>query len=144
MWSRLRHVTLIAISCASCVFPGGELSGDVAPPPESWAFLGNDAPCRLETAAPEPRAVRVGCYAVGDVLHVHSHRWTNAPRLWGSSWVEEIELNPAVRIEIEGVIYRLEAEEVRDEDLRTRILGDRGHVPPPQGMRLFRFFPRKS
>ena len=125
--------------CGACVFPSGELSGEATPVPESWAFVGDEEPCRVETSAPEPRSVRVGCYSVDGQLYVHSHRFTNSPRPWGRSWVEEIRKNPSVRIEISDRVYRLEAIEIMDEEARCEILCPRGHEPPPDGMRLFRF-----
>jgi hypothetical protein len=135
----MRFAVLISLLGTSCVFPGGELCGEVTTTPDSWAFVGDDQPCRLETSAPDPRSVRVGCYSVGDQLYIHSHRWTNVPRLWGKSWVEEVDKNASVRIAISGRIYLLRAKEISDRDARSRILVNRGHDPPPDGMRLFRF-----
>lgn len=134
-----RFAGLVTLVCLGCVFPSGALSGQVAPAPESWAFDDDDQPCRLETSAPEPRSVRVGCYSVEGQLYIHSHRFTNAPRLWGRSWVEEIRENPSVRIKISDRIYLLTAEEITSEESRREILAPRGHDPPPEGMRLFRF-----
>jgi len=139
MGYKIRFAVLVALLTTSCVFPAGELTGEVTAAPDSWAFVGDEQPCRLETSAPDPRSVRVGCYAVGDRLYIHSHRWTSAPRLWGKSWVEEVDKNASVRIEMSGRIYLLRAEEISDPRARSQVLINRGHDPPPAGMRLFRF-----
>ena len=124
------------------ILPRGELSGPAAAAPVSWGLIVDDHLCLLETRAPEPRSVRVGCDSVDGVLYVHSHRWADPPRLIGASWVAEVAQNPAVRMEHEGKIYELLARKVPDPEQRNRILSARGHEPPPEDMHLFRFVSR--
>lgn len=132
-------VVVAAGLLAYLALPRGELSGTPASFPGSWSFLSEDEPCMLETRATQPRAVRVGCYSVDGTLHVHSHRWADLPRLFGSNWVEDARQNPSVRVLIRAQLYEALAIEVTDESARESILRARGFDPPPEGMKLFRF-----
>lgn len=135
-------LAILLATAAWLVLPRGELAGVVSAVPNSWDFVGPDRACTIETAAPSPRSVRVGCYAVEGQLFVHSHRWADQPPRFGTSWVAEVAKNPLVRIQIDESIYELEAHEVVDEGRRATILVPRGHEPVPAGMRLFRFSSR--
>lgn len=135
---------IASLALAWLVLPRGRLSGVPASVPPSWDAVGTDAPCLLETSAPEPRSVRVGCYAMDGRLYVHSHRFSDRRPLVGTSWVEAIGKNPNVRIQIEGAVYPLRANEVVDPELKRRILVPRGHDPVPSAMRLFWFSPVDS
>ena len=142
-WAIGIGAVVVALGVAEfLILPRGELSGPVVPAPASWEQIIDDHLCLLESRSPEPRSVRVGCYSVDGALYVHSHRWTDEPRLIGKSWVAEVARNPAVRMEHEGKIYELLAIEVSDPKQRNRILSARGHEPPPEGMHLFRFVSR--
>ena len=123
-WAIGIGAVVVALGVAEfLILPRGELSGPVAAAPASWDLIIDDHLCLLETRAPEPRSVRVGCYSVDGVLYVHSHRWADQPRFIGTSWVAEVATNPAVRMEHEGKIYELLAIEVSDPEQRNRVLG---------------------
>lgn len=136
-------IAVAALGLAYLAAPRGALSGAVVIAPDSWRFLGGNELCLLETAAPQPRTVRVGCYPVEGDLYVHSHRWTDAPALFGTSWVSEVDKNQLVRVRIREQVYELRVVEVTEPAARTEILSTRGYDPVPQGIRLFRLVARE-
>ena len=128
---------LVLLGCAAV--PGGELEGFETDVPEHWSFDDPDQPCHLETHTDRARSVRVGCYAVDGVLHIHSTRFADSWRLFGEGWVARVRRDPEVRVQIDDRVYRVRAEEVTDAARRAEILALRGFAPAPAGIRLFRF-----
>ena len=106
--------------------------------PGDFRFLGRSAPCYLEVQAQEARAIRVNCFHIDGVLHIHSNRFASMPRLRGESWVDSLRREPRARVAIAGNIYRLRATPV-DQFLRVSILHDRGYWYAWDGITVFRF-----
>ena len=90
------------------VFPGGALEGPVKPVPQSFAFASDTGTVQLETRPEDPYSVNIACAIVDDQLYISAGD-TKA------QWVENMELDPLVRLRIEGEIYELRAERVTDD-----------------------------
>ena len=57
----------------------------------------------------------------------------------GESWRDRIRRRPEVRVEIEEKIYTMTATVIDNEELRRRMLKDRGYIYPWAGITIFRF-----
>jgi len=90
------------------VFPGGALEGPVQATPESFAFASSAGTIQLETRPEDPYSVNIACAVVDDALYVSAG--DNK-----SQWVENMALNPLVRLRINGAIYELRAQRVTDD-----------------------------
>ena len=95
------------------ILPGGQLDGDTAPTPSDWSFSEEVNTVQLETRPEAPYSVNIWAVGMGPVLYVHA----GANR---SSWVENMEANPEVRIRLAGTLYDLRASRVEDEAEFTR------------------------
>ncbi|HVH17890.1 MAG TPA: hypothetical protein VNF72_06290 [Myxococcota bacterium] len=110
----LRLLVLIAIvSAAGCgrpfvLLPGGALEGTPAAVPESWSFTDAVETVQLETRPAEPYSVNIWVTAADEELYVHA----GANR---STWVEYIEADPNVRLQVDDSIYELVAARVNDQ-----------------------------
>ena len=139
--SRFVDLVSIVLLCSGCGrFVERELQGVGARAPSDFAFLGEKYPCYLELEKGEV-ALRVNCFEIGGSLHIHSSRWANLPRFEGESWRDSIRRQPEVRIEIEKKIYAMTATVIDNEELRRRMLKDRGYIYPWSGITIFRFEP---
>ena len=118
------------------------LTGQETTAPNDFHHLGRTAACHLEVGQPNPRAIRVNCFHIDGVLHIHSNRFAKMPRLSGESWVDGVRREPNVRVAIAGDIYRMRATPIDDSDLRVAILHDRGYPYAWDGITIFRFAPR--
>ena len=121
----------------------GNLEGAEAVPPSDFRSVGRSSPCFLEVGEPT-RSVRVNCFHIDGVLHVHSNRFSKFPRLVGESWVDTVVRIPTVRISISDRIYRMTGTIIDDEQRRRSILDARGYWYPWDGIRVFSFSPRDS
>lgn len=129
----------IILLCNGCGnFAERELQGAGARAPSNFEFLGEKYPCYLELEKGEI-ALRVNCFAVDGMLHIHSSRWANLPRFRGESWRDRIRRQPEVRVEIEEKIYTMTAIAIDNEDIRRRMLKDRAYLYPWAGITIFRF-----
>jgi hypothetical protein len=104
---------LSAASLAACngpflLTPGGALEGQTEPTPDSWAFTDEVSTIQLETRPADPYSVNIWVVAMGDFLYVHA----GASR---STWVENMESDPNVRLRVEDAIYELTATRVEDQ-----------------------------
>jgi hypothetical protein len=90
------------------LLPGGALEGPTAPAPESWAFTDAVDTIQLETRPADPYSVNIWVIAMGDHLYVHAG--DNR-----STWVENMEADPNVRLQVEDSIYELVASRVADQ-----------------------------
>lgn len=104
---------LVSALLAGCgpflLLPGGALEGPTAAPPADWAFSDETSTVQLETRPEDPYSVNI--WAVGLGRHVYVHAGANR-----SSWVENMENDPDVRLQIEDVIYPLRAVRVTSQD----------------------------
>jgi len=101
----------LALACGGpfVLLPGGALEGEVAPVPESWAFIDEISTIQLETNPAEPYSVNIWVIALGDHLYVHA----GANR---SAWVGHMEQDPNVRLRAGDSIYELAAARVETQD----------------------------
>ena len=120
-----------------------DVSGEEVPVPPDFSFVGEMSPCYLELHE-GTKALRVNCFHIDGILHIHSNRWAKLPRITGENWVETVRRTPEVRVEIDDFVYPLAASPIDDERLRTKILHDRGYWYAWDGITVVRFFPRDS
>jgi hypothetical protein len=95
------------------LLPGGPLQGETAAVPGDWTFTEEVDTVQLETLPSDPYSVNIWVIALDEHLYVHAG--TNR-----SNWVENIETDPNVRMQIEGSIYELAASRVESQDLFDR------------------------
>jgi hypothetical protein len=87
---------------------GGALEGPTVPIPESWAFTDDVGTIQLETQPTVPYSVNIWVVALGEHLYVHS----GANR---ATWIQHMEVDPRVRMRIDGSLYELTAERVESQ-----------------------------
>jgi hypothetical protein len=88
---------------------GGALEGSTVATPESWAFTDDVKTVQLETLPADPYSVNIWVIAIGDDLYIHA----GANR---STWVENIEADPNVRLRVNDSIYELVASRVESQE----------------------------
>ena len=136
--------TSVAVLIAGCGrLAARAISGEEVSAPRDFSFVGEMSPCYLELEK-GAEAIRVNCFHIDGVLHIHSNRWAKMPRFTGENWVETVRRAPEVRVEIEDLVYPLAASPINDERLRTEILHDRGYWYAWDGITVVRFVPRDS
>ncbi len=118
------------------------LAGAPTTVPSDFSFIGRMSPCYLELE-PGAEALRVNCFHLAGVLHIHSARYSKLPRLSGENWVVTVRRDPDVRVEIDGSIYEMRAVPIDDETARRQILYDRGYSVAWDGITVVRFLPRE-
>lgn len=103
--------TILASGCSQpfVLFPGKALDGTSSPSPTSWAFTDEVNTIQLETSPGDPYSVNIWVVAMDDALYVHA----GASR---STWVEHMEADPNVRLQVEDAIYELAATRVASQD----------------------------
>ena len=146
-YTALALVALAATSLGNgpcAMFPGGQLDGPAATPPDGWEMLGEGTQCDLEVNPESPTSVHIDCYTYEGQLYVHSHRYARMKRWWGEAWVTAAERDPEVRLRALGEIFELRADPVTDPTLRERVLVSRGFDPVPEGIQLFALNPRTA
>lgn len=105
---------LLAATTAGCagpcvLLPGGALEGPTTAAPGSWAFTDDVKTVQLETRPADPYSVNIWVIALGEHLYVHAG--TNR-----STWVENIEADPGVRLRVDDAIYELVASRVEGQE----------------------------
>lgn len=114
----LRSLTLTAVLCLSACadfipFSGGQLEGTPTPVPADWTTAAAADVIQLETNPSEPYSVKLWIVGMGAELYVHA----GANR---ATWVEHIEIDPAVRLLIGETLYELRAVRVQSaEEFKT-------------------------
>ena len=107
-------LALLAVACDPIVMiPGGELSGDVVPIPESWAFTDEFDTVQLETRPADPYSVNIWAVAAGDAIYIASGSGAEA------KWSQNIAEDHRVRLRVDDSIYELVATEANDDVSRT-------------------------
>jgi len=115
MCLRLERLFLLALIAfvAGCgpilVLPGGRLEGTVTDAPADWDFTADVSTVQLETRLDDPYSVNIWAVGLGPQLYVHA----GANR---STWVENMEADPNVRLQVGEAIYELEASRVKAQD----------------------------
>src|SRR4029453_3091057 len=112
-----RNPLLLALTLAAPIagcsrpfllLPGGALEGPAAAIPDSWSFTDAVQTVQLETRPTDPYSVNIWVIAVAENLYVHA----GANR---STWVENLEADPNLRLRVNGSIYELAASRVVDQ-----------------------------
>lgn len=106
--------TLLSLLLAACggpfvLLPGGPLEGEAAAVPGDWTFTEAVDTVQLETLPSDPYSVNIWVIALDQHLYVHAG--TNR-----STWVENMETDPNVRMQIEDRVYELAASRVESQD----------------------------
>lgn len=113
---RLLPSLVVVLCLAGCsepfiVFAGGELSGEVEPPPDDWSELASEETFQLETRPEDPYSVNLWAVGIGRDVYIGT-----GPG--GTSWSEYIQEDPRVRLRVGDTLYPLLARPVTD--LRER------------------------
>jgi hypothetical protein len=95
------------------LFPGGALEGQTAAVPESWAFTDEVDTIQLETNPAEPYSVNIWMIAIDPNLYVHAG--DNR-----AQWIENMEADPKVRLQVTDSIYELTAARVESQGVFDR------------------------
>lgn len=98
---------LTLIGCSYVPFSGGELSGTPTAVPGDWTDIAATDIVALETRPQEPYSVKLWVVGMGPALYIHA----GATR---TTWVEHIEVNPDVRMQIDESLYELRAQRITD------------------------------
>jgi len=98
---------LLAAGCGGplLAFPGGALSGEVAPAPENFAFA-DDTFLDLETRPDAPYSVELNYTVKNGSLYIDPAE--------GRAWLDHIREDPNVRVRLGGRVYPLRAVRVED------------------------------
>ena len=137
----LKLSLLLLISTAGCgQFVARPLEGEEVPSPVAFDLPSDKTPCYLELEVGQ-KGLRVNCFDLDGVLHIHSSRWAKLPRFTGESWTVTIRRQPEVRIEIDGSIYVMTASAIDDEERRREILYNRGYWYAWDAITVFTFQP---
>ena len=86
---------------------GGRLDGEVAPVPADWAVIGDYGTCQLETRPADAYSVNIAYTVLNGQLYINAGDTE-------TQWVQNIDLDPRVRLRVDGVLYELRAERVTD------------------------------
>lgn len=132
---------LLSLLSACWQTDAGSLVGRQTTAPDDFRHLGRSTACYLEVGQPNSRAIRVNCFHIDGVLHIHSNRFAKMPRLRGESWVDSLRREPNARVAIAGDIYRMRATPIDDSERRVAILHDRGYPYAWDGITIFHFAP---
>ena len=112
--TRRALVVLFAATLAGCggpfvLLPGGALDGTVEPTPNDWAFTDEVDTIQLETLPADPYSVNIWVIALDGHLYVHA----GANR---ATWIENMEADPDVRLQVEDSIYELASARVETQE----------------------------
>jgi hypothetical protein len=108
MTYRMLALTLgfLLLACGPIlVVPGGGLDRTTSAVPTDWGWTNDISTIQLETRPADPYSVNLWVIAQGDSLLVHAGENRAA-------WVEHIEADAAVRVQVEGKIFELAATRV--------------------------------
>lgn len=100
---------LISLGCNGPfgLMAGGRLDGEVAPVPTDWALIGDYGTCQLETRPEEPYSVNIAYTVLNGQLYINAGDTE-------TRWVQNIDVDPRVRLRVDGLLYELRAERVTD------------------------------
>lgn len=90
------------------ILPGGALEGTAVATPDGWSSTEAVKTVQLETRPADPYSVNIWATAVDENLYVHA----GANR---STWVENMEADPNVRLRVNDSIYELVASRVEGQ-----------------------------
>ena len=100
-------ILFVSAACSYIPFSAGGLTGKVVEAPDNWTKIAQVDIAQLETQPADPYSVNLWIIGRGSNLYVYAG--DNR-----STWVEHIEVNPNVRLQIEDTVYLLTAQRVTD------------------------------
>ena len=111
---------LLLVLGASCraplvLIPGGALEGTTVEAPSDWSSIEDVHVIQLETNPEKPYSVNLWVVSVDQILYVHSGNSR-------TTWVENMEANPRVKLQAQGAIYELVASRVESQDEFDRFI----------------------
>ena len=98
------------------LLPGGALKGTTVEAPADWSLMEETDVIQLETNPAEPYSVNLWVVVLDQRLYVHSGNDR-------TSWVENMEADPRVRLQANDSIYELVASRVETQDEFDRFIG---------------------
>jgi hypothetical protein len=109
-------VLLLLHGCSEpfIVFAGGELSGEVAAPPDDWSALAAEEMFQLETRPARPYSVNIWAVGIGTDVYIGT-----GPD--GTRWSKHIRRDPRVRLRVGETVYALVAQPVTEADERRQV-----------------------
>jgi len=104
-------LTVFSVSCngPTVLLPGGALEGTTVAAPDSWASLDEVDTIQLETLPADPYSVNIWVIGLDENLYVHAGDSR-------STWIENMETDPDVRLRAGDSIYELSASRVDGQD----------------------------
>ena len=107
----LLFVVGLVVGCGGpfLLLPGGVLEGTTLATPSDWAFTDAVSTVQVETRPEDPYSINIWAVALDESLYLHAGGNRTA-------WVEILEVNPLVRVAVEGSIYELAAVRVEEKD----------------------------
>ena len=119
-WSAVGGLVLAGMLASGCgpivMIPGGELSGTVAPVPESWDFTNEVDTIQLESRPDDPYSVNIWM-----VVHDGSPYVVAGDGL-ETTWARYVVDDPRVRLRVGETLYELRAVQANDEATRDGFL----------------------
>ena len=106
---------LLAVGCNGPfgLLPGGALTGETRPVPESFAYAGSEGTMQLETLPGDPYSVNLAYTVIDGRLFINAGDTE-------TQWVKNMAVDPAVRMRLDDAIYELRSERVTDAALLER------------------------
>jgi hypothetical protein len=102
-------IGLVGCSGPFFLLPGGALEGPVVATPADWAFSDEISTIQVETNPEDPYSINIWAVAMDEFLYLHA----GANR---TAWVENLEVDPLVRVSIDGSIFELAAGRVEEAE----------------------------
>lgn len=101
---------LLAVGCSGpfAYFPGAALEGEVKPVPADWAFAGDYGLAQLETKPAEPYSVNIAYTIMDGGVYINAGDTE-------TQWVQNMNVDPNVRLRVDDVIYEMTSERITDE-----------------------------
>jgi hypothetical protein len=96
------------------VFAGGELSGEVAAPPDDWSQLADEETFQLETRPDDPYSVNIWAVGIGPDVYIGT-----GPD--GTRWSKHLGRDPRVRLRVGETLYSLVASPVTATEERRDV-----------------------
>ncbi len=125
---RLLPAVLTALLLTACSepfgpFAGGRLSAPIADQPfVDWPGIASVDTVFVETRPDDPYSVQTWVVAVDNALYIPTSLILGDEAPTNRTWVQNIEANPDVRLQIGGAVYAMRASRVSDKDQHRQVL----------------------
>ncbi len=126
----MRYIlTFIALmTIAGCSNPMGPFSGGRLSAPESatpftnWSHIANVDTVFVETRPDDPYSVQTWCISVDEQLFIPTSLILGDSDATARTWVQNVESNGQVRVQIDDTVYPMQAMRITDKELHARVL----------------------